>query len=157
MGADHVIELVRDFTAQLSMVALEFGERANMVIASPAVQDTTRERDQAAKIAVVRALIQQRRLRDRFLPGDLFHEPAWDMLLALYLCWHESRVVNVKALIGMTEAPVTTGQRWIDHLAKLGLVIRTTDMVDRRRIEVAISDAGLAAIDDYLSHISSQP
>jgi len=48
---------------------------------------------------------------------------------------------------------VTTSQRWIDHLAKLGLVTRVVDPTDRRRIEVTLSQTGLEAIDGYLKAI----
>ncbi|WP_244646859.1 MarR family winged helix-turn-helix transcriptional regulator [Sphingomonas sp. CFBP 8760] len=108
---------------------------------------------QSPRIDAVRELIDQRRLRHRFLPSELFHEPAWDMLLVLYVCWHENRVINVKALVGLVGAPVTTGQRWIDHMSKLGLVIRTADMIDRRRIEVSISDTGRRLLEQYLGEI----
>ena len=61
--------------------------------------------------------------------------------------------MNVKTLVSAADAPVTTSQRWIDHLAKLGLVTRVVDPTDRRRIEVTLSQTGLEAIDGYLKAI----
>jgi DNA-binding MarR family transcriptional regulator len=146
-GQDSVVALVRDLTAKLSAVAEEFASRADQVEpdAVTAVSGTV------DRVAIARGITERRRLRRRFLPEDLFHEPAWDMLLALYVAQAEDRVMNVKTLVAAADAPVTTSQRWIDHLAKLRLVDRVTDPVDRRRIEVSLSIAGHEAIENYLA------
>ncbi|SFP56295.1 hypothetical protein [Sphingomonas rubra] len=149
MADETVVTLIKDLTAKLSAVAEEFTTRAEQIgYPETAVSST---RDQSARLAMVRTLLDQRRQRRDFLPEELFHEPAWDMLLALYLAWHEGRTMNVKTLVSNSEAPVTTSQRWIDHLAKLALVTRVVDPADRRRIEVTLSESGLQAIDAYLT------
>ena len=146
MADETVVALIKDLTAKLSAVAEEFTGRAEQV-ARPA-DDTTPS--QPSRLSLVRSLLDQRRRRRDHLPEELFHEPAWDMLLSLYLAWHEARTMNVKTLVSTSDAPVTTSQRWIDHLAKLGLVTRVVDPIDRRRIEVTLSSNGLQAIDSYL-------
>lgn len=148
MADETVVALIRDLTAKLSAVAEEFTGRAERVTGDAEARPT---RDQADRLALVRLLLAQRRRRRDFLPEELFHEPAWDMLLSLYLAWHEGQTMNVKTLVGTSDAPVTTSQRWIDHLAKLNLVTRVVDPADRRRIEVTLSGSGLQAIDDYLT------
>jgi len=148
MADESVVALIKDFTAKLSAVAEEFSGRADQVRQSGTAP--TVERDAAARLDLARVLLDQRRLRRDFLPDELFHEPAWDMLLALYLAWHEGRTMNVKTLVGASDAPVTTSQRWIDHLAKLNLATRVVDPADRRRIEVSLSQSGLQAIEAYL-------
>ncbi len=156
MSDASIVALIKDMTAKLSAVADEFSMRADQVytdhsedhrngVASPPVREP---------ITVCRRLLEERRLRRRHLPADLFHEPAWDMLLALYVADHERRIMNVKTLVGSADAPVTTSQRWIDHLAKLGLIDRVTDPIDRRRIEVSLSDSGRKAIEGYLAAIA---
>lgn len=149
MADETVVALIKDLTAKLSAVAEEFTGRAEQVTHPGAGADGTR--DQAGRLVLARLLLDQRRLRREHLPEELFHEPAWDMLLSLYLAWHEGQTMNVKTLVGTTDAPVTTSQRWIDHLAKLGLVTRVVDPNDRRRIEVTLSGSGLQAIDGYLT------
>lgn len=156
MTDQTVVALIKDLSDKLSAVAAEFSGRAEQVsqdsaTAGNVTADKSAGQIQSDRLATVRGLIDQRRLRRRFLPEELFHEPAWDMLLGLYLAWHDGRVMNVKTLVGTSDAPVTTSQRWIDHLAKLGLVTRVVDPVDRRRIEVTLSQTGLASIDAYLS------
>jgi len=139
------VALIKDLTAKLAVVANGIDERIGHE-APPASTATPLNR--------ARALIEQRRLRRRFLPEELFHEPAWDMLLALYVASHDHRVMNVKTLVSSADAPVTTSQRWIEHLAKLGLVRRMVDPIDRRRIEVSLSDDGRRAIEAYLAAIA---
>lgn len=145
MDQDPVVSLIKDLSAKLSAVADDFSGRVSQVTAAP--------RDAVDPVAVARRLIDERRQRRRFLPEDLFHEPAWDMLLALYLAHHENKVMNVKTLVGTADAPVTTSQRWIEHLAKLALVTRVVDPADRRRIEVALSITGLESVENYLKAI----
>lgn len=142
---ESVVALIKDLTAKLAVVANGIDERIGHE-APPASTATPLNR--------ARALIEQRRLRRRFLPEELFHEPAWDMLLALYVASHDHRVMNVKTLVSSADAPVTTSQRWIEHLAKLGLVRRVVDPIDRRRIEVSLSDDGRRAIEAYLAAIA---
>lgn len=142
---ESVVALIKDLTAKLAVVANVIDERIGHE-APPASTATPLNR--------ARALIEQRRLRRRFLPEELFHEPAWDMLLALYVASHDHRVMNVKTLVSSADAPVTTSQRWIEHLAKLGLVRRMVDPIDRRRIEVSLSDDGRRAIEAYLAAIA---
>jgi hypothetical protein len=148
--ADHdpISPLVRELSAKLVTIADEYATR----IATMSETDQDRSKVAAGShTELARRLIGERRLRRRFVSGDLFHEPAWDMLLALYVAHHEERLLNVKALVGTVDTPVTTSQRWIDHLGKLGLVTRVVDSLDRRRIEVSLSAKGLDAMNGYLA------
>lgn len=148
MESDSVSALVRDLTSRLSDIADEFSRRAQSVAQRPAPPPGIDDDgpDDERLVHKAKQLLAERRARSRFLPAELFHEPAWDMLLALFVAQHERQVMNVKTLVGHSEAPATTSQRWIDHLAKLQLIDRVVDMVDRRRIEVQLSQSGDAAM-----------
>ena len=150
---DTVAALAKDLTARLADIADECARGADQ-LATPAGA-LVGDADDAALVATAQTLLDQRRARSRFLPPELFHEPAWDMLLALFVAQHERRVMNVKTLVGYSEAPVTTSQRWIDHLHKLGLIERIVDMVDRRRIEVQLSGQGDAAMRKLLDSLQT--
>ena len=76
------------------------------------------------------------------------------MLIALFVSHRDHRPTNVKALVAMADAPVTTSQRWIEHLHKLKLIDRVNDPTDRRRIEISLSNAGFEAVSAYLTAIS---
>ncbi len=147
MNEEAVVSLIKDLTSRLSAVAEEFSGRVERVDApAAAMPDVVVSLAQKA-----RTLSDQRRLRRRSLPAELFHEPAWDMMLALYIAHDEGRVLNVKSLVACADAPVTTSQRWIEHLHKLRLVNRVVDSVDRRRLEVSLSQNGVEAMESYLS------
>ena len=151
MEQEAVIALIKDLTTRLSAVADQFTGRPDETAlpadrSDGAVAERPNRRAQAAR------LLEERRLRRDYLPEELFHEPAWDMLLALYLAHIDRRTLNVKTLVACADAPVTTSQRWIDHLAKLKLVDRVIDPMDRRRIEVSLSDHGADAVGRYLDH-----
>ena len=91
-----------------------------------------------------------RRRRDRHLPGDLFGEPTWDILLDLYVATREDRPVpTTSACIG-ANVPPTTALRWLRILEARGLVEREEDGRDGRRTFVRLSARGLAAMDDWL-------
>src|SRR3546814_12784439 len=79
--------------------------------------------------AQVRDLLRARRLRDDFLPADLFADPAWDMLLDLLAARLEHGRVSVSSLCIASAVPPTTALRWIRRLT-------ATDCVDRDRKSV---------------------
>ena len=146
------MDLIKDLTAKLSAVAEEFNGRVAHA-ADPA--PTSTEPSETDLVEQAQAVLAERRLRRRFLPSELFHEPAWDMMLALFVSRDERQPMNIKALVSMSDAPVTTSQRWIDHLHKLKLIDRVIDPVDRRRMEISLSDAGYAAITAYLRRMGA--
>jgi len=149
MGTETVAALVGDLVGRLSAIAEEFGARAAALAAASPIAEPAPDAE-AALVRRARTLMEQRRARARFLPAELFHEPAWDMLLALFVAQAERRTINVKTLVSYADAPATTSQRWIDHLHKLGLIERITDVIDRRRIEVQLSEIGEDAIRRFL-------
>lgn len=146
---DNLEKLVHDLSVQLSGVAQAFGDRAHRI--STLRAGDLPEPDRIDFAAMCRELRRQRHMRSAYFPADLFHEPSWDMLLMLYLARVEQRTLHVKTLVLAADAPITTSQRWIDHLARMGLVIRTEDPADRRRVEVQMSDSGAAAMEAYLT------
>lgn len=103
-----------------------------------------------ALLAFARETYAIRRRRDRHLPGDLFGEPTWDILLDLYVATREGRPVpTTSACIG-ANVPPTTALRWLRILEARGLVEREEDGRDGRRTFVRLSARGLAAMDDWL-------
>lgn len=88
----------------------------------------------------VRDLLRARRLRADFLPGDLFADPAWDMMLDLLAARLEQERVSVSSLCIASAVPPTTALRWIRTLTDKALVERRADPHDGRRIFIALAD-----------------
>lgn len=102
----------------------------------------------------VRRVIEARTARRQFFDGDLFADPAWDILLELYALKCEQHRTSVSKLCIAAAVPATTALRWIDKLHSDGLLIRSADPLDARRIWVSISQKGFEAMKSYLERIS---
>lgn len=105
----------------------------------------------------IRAHVKARRLRERFLPADLFADPAWDMLLDLAAARMEARPVSVSSLCIAAAVPTTTGLRWIKALIDRGLLVRHSDPGDARRAFVSIAPAMADPVDRCIEAVLNFP
>ncbi|MEG3088961.1 MarR family transcriptional regulator [Sphingomonas sp. PB4P5] len=156
---ESVEDLIKDLSTKLGDIAGEFSSRADRIIASGRAVGDANGTDPLTPVNLVARARQQlavRKARRRYFPADLFHEPAWEMLVALFIIYQTDHSMNVKALVSCSDAPATTSQRWIDHLHKSGLIDRVTDTVDRRRIDISLSDRGYDAMARYLSELADE-
>ena len=103
--------------------------------------------------AEIRAVIRARRLRTQFFNGELFADPAWDMLLDLFAADLEQRRVSVSSLCIAAAVPPTTALRWIGSLHEAGLFERRADPSDRRRAYVGLSEKGSEGMRAYVSAV----
>ncbi|WP_214652231.1 winged helix DNA-binding protein [Novosphingobium jiangmenense] len=124
--------------------------------------DATGDRDCAPRIParnraplpdprLVRKIIRQRQLRARFFEGDLFADPAWDMLLDLTAARAEHKRVSVTSLCIASGVPPTTALRWISQMTETGLLCRAEDATDRRRAFIALSDKAADSMAQYFA------
>jgi DNA-binding transcriptional ArsR family regulator len=105
--------------------------------------------DQAAQTITatqIRDLLRARRIRADFLPGDLFADPAWDMMLDLLAAQLEHERVSVSSLCIAAAVPPTTALRWIRTLTDKGLVERQADPHDGRRVFIALAQEAADAL-----------
>lgn len=106
------------------------------------------EQDQLAAIA--RSEFHNRRRRDSLIRHDLFAEPAWDMLLDLYIQHHRGQPVAVDRLCTAAGAATTTALRWLGLLIEKELVIRYSSAEADGVIRVALSERGVGEMERYL-------
>ena len=95
-------------------------------------------------------LFENRRKRIAVFGPQMFAEPAWEMLLILYLSDGGPRHTQT-SLTELSGASRSTGMRWIDFLDGQGLVRREEHPTDRRRNFVSLSDNGRNLLELYLS------
>lgn len=111
-------------------------------------------RKQLARLAC--KIYDARRARNRILEKgtrDLFGEPAWDMLLALYCFPSRGEFLTVTALSYAAEVPPTTGIRWHRILIQEGLAQLSPDVDDLRRRFVGLTARGKALMESYLTKL----
>jgi DNA-binding MarR family transcriptional regulator len=92
-----------------------------------------------ATVERVRGMLKIRRLRERFFEASLFADPAWDILLELYMAELAQYRLSVSSLAIGAAVPATTALRWIKTLEKRGLLDRNPDPGDGRRTYVSLS------------------
>jgi hypothetical protein len=94
----------------------------------------------------IRALIRARRMREQFLPADLFADPAWDMILDLMAARLANQRVSVSSLCIAAAVPPTTALRWIRQLTERGVFSRIDDPADGRRVFIELTDDAAEAV-----------
>lgn len=103
--------------------------------------------------AAIRSIIKARQLRSRYFDGELFADPAWDILLDLAAAKAELRQVSVTSLCIAAGVPATTALRWIGQMVDANLLVRVSDPHDRRRSYIALADPTTDLMARYFSEI----
>jgi hypothetical protein len=102
---------------------------------------------------LIRWILKARRARDRIFGGELFADPAWDMLLDAFAAHLASERLAVTALCRGAAVPATTALRWLGKLEADGLLTRKQDEADGRRHWIELSPRGVALMQRYFESI----
>ncbi len=100
-------------------------------------------------------ILAERRLRMTVF-GEPLPEPAWVILLTLYLAELDQRRTNVTSVADLAGVPAATTIRQIEMLVHRGLVSRQPHAVDQRVIWVALTEAGVAGVRTCLGKLSEE-
>jgi DNA-binding MarR family transcriptional regulator len=111
--------------------------------------------DRDVLVARARTVLNGRRIRRQYFDRDIFGEPAWEILLALYINEASGARLTMSKLAEWIEAPLTTVVRWVKALEEQSLVGRAEHPTDRRIIFIRLHDKARKALDDYLTAIAS--
>jgi len=80
----------------------------------------------------------------------LFGEPAWDILLDLFVARRDGRDISVTSACMAGCCPPTTGLRHLASLETCGLVERVPDAADGRRFNVRLTSTAIDLIERAL-------
>jgi hypothetical protein len=106
---------------------------------------------------VARKIIDERRTRDRILNiPDLFGEPAWDILLDLFVAYVNGRPVSTSSACLSSTAPPTTGLRYLKALEGKQLIERIRHQFDARVVYVRLTDKAVKQMTYLLSQYADQ-
>ena len=126
---------------------------ASLPAASPGDRLVRTARPSLPDARLVRRIIHQRQLRARFFDGELFADPAWDMLLDLTAARVEHTRVSVTSLCIASAVPPTTALRWISQLTEAGMFVRVEDETDRRRAFIQLTDKACDGMARYFAEL----
>ena len=129
-------------TYALAMAPINIAKRATPF----AVSDTV-------LVDMARRLYELRKVRDAMLGDALFSEPAWDILLDLFISEHEQRRLSVSAVCIGGRAPSATALRYLTMLQDADLVERTRDERDGRRSHVQLTALGRRRMTSLLGRL----
>lgn len=104
--------------------------------------------------AVARLMLRESDLRASYFRKTPFSDPAWHILLDLFIAAVERKDVSVSSLCVAARVPSSTALRWIKHLSDEGLVGRNPDQEDRRRSFVRIEPKAFADMAAYLTMVA---
>jgi hypothetical protein len=97
-----------------------------------------------------RNIYRGRRLRPRIFADDtLFGEPAWDILLDLFIAEMDHKPLSVTAACIGAAVPTSTALRWIAILEERGFLSRENDPADARRVFLRLTGGGRAKMASY--------
>jgi len=92
-------------------------------------------------------------MRDKAFGKDLFADPIWDLLLALYAAAAEGKKMSVSEACQASRAPSSSALRYIKEMTQQGLVMRDDCTSDARRVYVRLSDKSRVAMGDLLTRM----
>jgi hypothetical protein len=92
-------------------------------------------------LPLIKLFQTNRRSRDRLFPICGGEDPSWDIVLYILEQDLLRQKVSVTSACHATSVPQTTAMRKIDELVAAGLLVRTPDVADRRRVLVKTTTA----------------
>lgn len=110
--------------------------------------------DRRILLELARRAVFERQRRTAFFDGAMFGEPAWDMLLALYVADFVGGKQTIRNLADLVNVPVSTVVRWAGQLERKDCIIREPHPHDRRAVFVRLTDAARQGLDAYFSSLS---
>jgi DNA-binding MarR family transcriptional regulator len=149
LSAADASEIARLLQLLLEKAPPQLEERVILQL-SPAASSKDRAR-RSTLIAKAHALFSERKRRSQHFNSVIFGEPAWDMLLALYITEDSGTRLSIGKLVGLIGEPQTTALRWINYLEKERLIARQVDLRDRRAVTIEMTDKARQKLDEYFA------
>lgn len=127
---------------QLALRLAQLCRKASVQVVPP-------ERPKLTSYAALKTIVRLRQLRDKHLGDDLFADPAWSMLLDLAIAGIEKRKTSITSLCIASGVPAGTALRWIRVMTENGILVRSNDPLDGRRIFVELAPTTAEAMEAY--------
>jgi hypothetical protein len=93
----------------------------------------------------------ERRRRDALFPDGLFGEPAWDLLLAMFVAREKNQAMILCKAYKAAGITDTTGRRLLDRMEADGLITRRRAPRSRKMRIVELTELAVERLTDYLA------
>lgn len=103
--------------------------------------------------AVAERLYSERRRRAEYFPVGLFGEPAWDLLLALFIAHEDGRELDLADAYKAADVEPGAGPALLQRLEASGLVARCRRQGDEVHQSLRLTDRAVERLGDYLTDI----
>lgn len=108
------------------------------------------EKHAASLAAKARVISAKRNRRRDFFSHQLLGEPAWDMLLDLFMQYAGGAKVSTTSLCVASQVPTSTALRYISLMEEIGYVSRSPSTQDKRVTFVSLTELGVVSMGNYL-------
>jgi Winged helix DNA-binding domain len=98
---------------------------------------------------IIYSEIERRSIRRRYVSNAILGEPAWDIVIDLFLSHLLHKNISVSSACLAANVPATTALR---HLAKLedrGMIMRVKDETDQRRVWLRLTPETFEAVKQW--------
>jgi hypothetical protein len=102
-----------------------------------------------------RHILAGRKQRDRYFDPVLFSNPAWDILLNLFVADGEGRTATLLESCLASTVPQGVALRWLRYLKQEEMVLEISDPRHPRQTLIRLSDQARRAIAAYLGSLVS--
>jgi DNA-binding MarR family transcriptional regulator len=113
--------------------------------------------EQFVLMSLVQEILRSRRRREKIFGGELFGEPAWDILLEVYCAELTQQKLSVSDACYASAVPHTTALRWVAKLEHDGWLRRMNDPFDGRRTWLLLTNDGSDKMRDFLVGLAIRP
>lgn len=148
-GEDVFLDVLAEKVAQ-NLERRQSGELIGIRVPPPLDCDPATD-----SVSVAQRMIAMRRHREAVLGSNLFGEPAWDIMLDLFVAGAKNKLVSISSACIAANVPPTTALRWIKIMVERGIICRTDDPFDNRRKWVSLSTEWQTKIHLLLSDLVS--
>ncbi|WP_150115360.1 hypothetical protein [Pelagerythrobacter marensis] len=125
---------------------LDISPTSRRAVENLALAGVGRSLEERRLVEVARRFIKLRKRMGEFIPKNLVKDWAWDIFLELFVNGEEGGIVYVKHLMLTCNTTPTSAMRLIDRIEDAGLIERSTDYLDQRRVIIKLSDRGREAM-----------
>jgi hypothetical protein len=101
--------------------------------------------------ALAERVYAERRRRDALFPPALFGEPAWDLLLAMFIARERGQAMILCRAYKAAGVSDTTGRRLLDRMEEEGLITRRRAPRSRKMRIVELTDRSIDLLVEYLA------